>query len=136
MSNRERKETMLRNGDMNPMMAATQKQMAQAQQTLTALNKRMANPSSDTDTQTHAVIRLNEHRRGLVEFHHPDGDLVTLLISNRVTGEELLKTSYPDGTVLAYIDFSRFALPLDKIRVVYLAEDQKVLGKPALKIEN
>jgi len=62
---------------------------------------------------------VDSGKRGFIEYENKDGRLITLLIFNRKTGEELLKKDYPDGVIYEYIDFSRFGLPLAQIGVIY-----------------
>lgn len=65
------------------------------------------------------TLKVDSGKRGFIEYENKDGRLVTLLIFNRQTGEELLKKDYPDGVIYEYVDFSRFNLPLQHIGVIY-----------------
>ena len=66
------------------------------------------------------MLRVDASQRGFVEFEHPDGAPVTLLISDNKSSEELLRKTYNDGMIYEYVDFSRFKRPLARIRVQYL----------------
>lgn len=65
------------------------------------------------------ALKVDSGKRGFIEFENADGRLMTLLIFNRQTGEELMKKDYPDGVIYEYVDFSRFKLPLEQIGVIY-----------------
>jgi hypothetical protein len=66
------------------------------------------------------VLEVDASQRGFVEFEHPDGAPVTLLVSDRTTEKELLRKTYDDGVIYEHVDFSRFQRPLAQIRVQYL----------------
>jgi hypothetical protein len=165
MSRKERKEAMVRSGDMNAMMAAAMKQgnmaqqqdaqlskgaggdmnaqmaaaMAQMQQMAGAQGAAMpATPAAASSPPSGEVVELDAGRKGFVEFEHPDGKAVTLLINDKQTGRELLRKDYADGSIYEYIDFSRFGIPLNQIDVVYRDANNKTqtLGNPALVIGN
>ena len=65
------------------------------------------------------ALKVDSGKRGFIEFENPDGRLMTLLIFNRQTGEELMKKDYADGVIYEYVDFSQFRLPLEQIGVIY-----------------
>jgi hypothetical protein len=67
-------------------------------------------------------LPLDANLYGTIEFEQPDGDAVSLSISDRETGEELLRKNYPDGSVYEYLDFGRFQAPLERIAVVIMDE--------------
>jgi len=182
LSNRERKEAMVRHGDLDAMQAAAEKQasaalqglsaqqpampqdvnaqiaaaMAQAQEQMandpnmtpemraqmaaimaqmgqgasgqatapptipaTQLQAAPAQDASREKTLPENALKVDSGKRGFIEYENKDGRLITLLIFNRKTGEELLKKDYPDGVIYEYIDFSRFGLPLAQIGVIY-----------------
>jgi len=73
------------------------------------------------------TLKVDSGKRGFIEYENKDGRLVTLLIFNRQTGEELLKKNYPDGVIYEYVDFSRFNLPLQNVGVIYRDIDGKIL---------
>jgi len=196
LSNKERKEVMIRNGDMDAMMAVMTKQaqelqqaqgtqqgspaqpaamppdmnaqiaaaMAQAQEQIAndpnmtpEMRAQMAAimaqigqgpggqstaPSSmpAAQSQTAAArgsssqkvlpentLKVDSGKRGFIKYENKDGRLVTLLIFNRQTDEELLKKDYPDGVIYEYVDFSRFNLPLQHIGVIYREVNEKIL---------
>jgi hypothetical protein len=170
MSNRERKEAMVRSGDMGAMMAAAMKQAELAQQQMAAqqgagghpgapgmtpemaaaiaqAQQAMANagmtmpgmpsnvPGATAVPPAQAVggkstrdlngadrLPLDANLYGTIEFEQPDGDAVSLSISDRETGEELLRKNYPDGSVYEYLDFGHFQAPLERIAVVIMDE--------------
>lgn len=66
------------------------------------------------------ALSVDAGQRGFIEFEHPDGAPVTLLISNRDSKTELLRKRYDDGVIYEHVDFSRFQLPLTQISVQYL----------------
>ena len=65
------------------------------------------------------ALKVDSGKRGLIEYENKDGRLITLLIFNRKTGEELLKKDYLNGVIYEYVDFSQFNLPLGQIGVIY-----------------
>jgi hypothetical protein len=65
------------------------------------------------------TLKVDSGKRGFIDYENKDGRLVTLLIFNRQTGEELLRKDYPNGVIDEYVDFSRFNLPLQHIGVIY-----------------
>ena len=76
------------------------------------------------DTGKHAalpdnLLKVDAGRRGFIEYENPDGRLMTLLIFDRQSGEELLKKDYRDGVIYEYVDFNRFNRPLEQIGVIY-----------------
>jgi hypothetical protein len=182
LSNRERKEAMVRHGDLDAMQAAAEKQASAAQQGLSTqqpvvpqdmnaqlaaamaqAQEQMANDPNMTPemraqmaalmaqisqgaggqttapptipakqpqaapvqstsggtTSLEKSLKVDSEKRGFIEYENKDGRLITLLIFNRKTGEELLKKDYPDGVIYEYVDFSRFGLPLEQIGVIY-----------------
>lgn len=181
MGNRERKEAMIRSGDMNAILAAamknadiaqqqaTQQQangqttmsakssqqdipanlppelaaaMAQAQQAMAEAGLTMPNmpgmpstpqgvpPSEPAGSAVKAgekTVPVDAGMRGYLEFEHPDGLAVTLLIFDRDSSRELLRKEYDDGSIYEYIDFSRFQLPLNQIAVTYRDSNNQVL---------
>lgn len=118
MSNRERKEAMVRSGDMNAMMAAAMKQAELAQQQMAAQQGAGGQPGRDLNAADRLPLDANLY--GTIEFEHPDGAAVSLSISDRETGKEWLRKDYPDGSIYEYLDFGRFKVPLERIAVVIL----------------
>jgi len=78
-----------------------------------------AQGASDGKTVPENSLKVDSGKRGFIEYKNKDGRLVTLLIFNRETGEELMKKDYADGVIYEYVDFSQFKLPLTQIGVVY-----------------
>ena len=81
-----------------------------------------AAPQQDTGKQAALpdnVLKVDAGRRGFIEYENPDGRLMTLLIFDRQSGEELLKKDYRDGVIYEYLDFNRFNRPLEQIGVIY-----------------
>ncbi|MGK2926303.1 MAG: hypothetical protein ACSLE2_11850 [Lysobacterales bacterium] len=124
LSNRERKEAMVRSGNVDAMMAAAMKQ-APAPQAMPA----QPGIKQDTNGQLAAAkapelpekktLKVNANLQGFIEFENPDGGLTTLLIYDRGNGEELLSKAYADGVIYEYIDFGQFDRPLETIGVSY-----------------
>ena len=65
------------------------------------------------------ALKVDAGRRGFIDYENPDGRLMTLLIFDRQSGEELLTKDYRDGVIYEYVDFSRFNRPLEQIGVIY-----------------
>jgi hypothetical protein len=114
-------------GDTNTQMAAAMKQamaaMAAAGMDPSALGGAqtpVSAPPANRAPPPENVLRVDASQRGFVEFKHPDGAPVTLLISDNKSSEELLRKTYNDGEIYEYVDFSRFNRPLVRIRVQYL----------------
>jgi hypothetical protein len=102
--------------EMRAQMAAIMAQMSQG------TGGQLAAPvqgSSGATAMPENALKVDSGGRGLIEYENKDGRLVTLLIFNRKTGEELLKKNYPNGVIHEYVDFSRFNLPLEQIGVIY-----------------
>lgn len=77
-------------------------------------------PAADKPaTMPDNALKVDSGKRGFIEFENADGRLMTLLIFNRQSGEELMKKDYADGVIYEYVDFSQFRLPLDQIGVIY-----------------
>ena len=79
-------------------------------------------PQQDTGRQAPLpddVLKVDAGRRGFIEYENPDGRLMTLLIFDRQSGEELLEKDYRDGVIYEYVDFNRFNRPLEQIGVIY-----------------
>ncbi len=70
------------------------------------------------------ALTLGVNQRGFIEFDHPQGEALTLLVvevgAGQSEGHELLRKDYADGVIYEHVDFARFALPLSTIRVRYL----------------
>jgi hypothetical protein len=112
-------------GDTNTQMAAAMQQamaaMAAAGMDPSPLGgAQAAAPPANRTPPLENVLRVDASQRGFVEFEHPDGAPVTLLISDNKSSEELLRKTYNDGVIYEYVDFSRFKRPLARIRVQYL----------------
>ena len=102
--------------EMRAQMVAIMAQMSQG------TGGQLAAPvqgSSGATAMPENALKVDSGGRGLIEYENKDGRLVTLLIFNRKTGEELLKKNYPNGVIHEYVDFSRFNLPLEQIGVIY-----------------
>jgi len=111
--------------EMRAQMAAIMAQMGQGAGGQTGNMPGMpSQPASQKAASTPTALpenalKVDSGKRGFIEFENPDGRLMTLLIFNRQTGEELMKKDYPDGVIYEYVDFSRFKLPLEQIGVLY-----------------
>ncbi len=160
LSNKERKEAMVRSGDMDAMMAAMAEMQAkmandpnmtpEMRAQMSAMMAQMGQSPGGQVTGTPGLpgaqppvaparnntseavlpentLKVDFGKRGFLEYENKDGRLVTLLIFNRQTEEELLKKDYPDGVIYEYVDFSRFNLPLQHIGVNYKDVDSLVL---------
>jgi hypothetical protein len=132
LSNRERKEAMVRSGNVDAMMAAAMKQAPTPQ-------AMPAQPGNEQDTNgqlaaakaqelpEEKTLKVNANLQGFIEFEIPDGGLTTLLIYDRRNGEELLSKAYADGLIYEYIDFGQFDRPLETIGVSYRDSNGAVL---------
>jgi hypothetical protein len=65
------------------------------------------------------ALEVDSNQRALIEYENADDRLITLLIFNRQTGEELFRKDYPNGVIYEYVDFSQYGLPLEQIGVLY-----------------
>jgi hypothetical protein len=102
--------------EMRAQMAAIMTQMGQGP------GGQLAAPvqgSSGATAMPENALKVDSQKRGFIEYENKDGRLITLLIFNRKTGEELLKKDYPNGVIHEYVDFSQFNLPLGQIGVIY-----------------
>jgi hypothetical protein len=148
LSNRKQKEAMVREGDMDAMMAAVMKQaeaaqqsaaasgaspeqlaqmeaaMAQARQMMQGGGYGVAMPGSAPAVEAPEaeasvqVLSVDTQLRGHIQFKNRDGKLTTMVVFNRKTGEELLKKEYVDGVIDEYVNFGRYKLPLEQIGIV------------------
>jgi hypothetical protein len=120
LSNRERKEAMVRAGDIDAMTAAA----AMQAQTATAADPRVAAGPRIPDDK---ALKVNANLQGFVEFENTDGAPVSLSIYDRRTGAELFGKTYDDGVIYEYVDFSQFDRPLEQIGVAYRGANDSVL---------
>ena len=141
LNNREQKEALVRNGDYEKLMESMPQDInAQIAAAMAQAQEQMANDPNMTPemrAQMAAImaqmgqgpggqlavpenaLKVDSRKRGYIEYENKDGRLITLLIFNRKTGEELLKKDYPNGVIYEYVDFSQFNLPLEQIGVIY-----------------
>lgn len=124
LSNRERKEAMVRSGNVDAMMAAAMKQ-APSPQAMSAqpgngqdTNARLAAATAQALPEE-KTLKVNANLQGFVEFENPDGRPTTLLIYDRKNGAELFSKAYADGVIYEYIDFGQFDRPLETLGVMY-----------------
>lgn len=103
-ASKERKQVMVREGDIDAMMAVAMKQAA-----------------------TPPVLEVDALLRGRVQFRNLDGTHTSLVVFNRDTGEELLKKEYEDGIIDEYVNFGRYKLPLEKFGVVISSISGEIL---------
>jgi hypothetical protein len=124
---------------MTPEMAAA---IAQAQQAMAAAGMTMPAASttgssevaSDAKVENALLVEPNGH--GTIEYEHPDGSAVTLLIQDRESGRELLRKEYADGSIYEYLDFSRYQLPLNQIAVIiHDAKSQQIEEMTPVMVE-
>jgi len=167
MSSKERKEAMVRDGDINAMMAAAMKQAEQAQQQManmpdgmtpemaaaiaqaqqSAAAAGMAVPDMGSNVQTGNAaaatpggttspveqtigadsLVLDSNRHATIEYDHPGGATVSLIITDRETGQELLRKEYADGSIYEYLGFDRYDVPLNRIAIVINDEDGETI---------
>lgn len=144
LSNKERKQAMVRNGDTDAIMAATTKQsesmmqamiasgaspeqiaqmqsaMAQAQQMMQGGgNMPESQPAAAAEkSEPPPVLVVDSLLRGYVQYKSRDGKHTTLIVYNRETGEELLLKEYQDGTIDEYVNLGQYKLPLEKIGIL------------------
>jgi hypothetical protein len=148
LSNKERKEKMIREGDPNAMMAAIMKQaqsaqqsmaasgatpdqlaqmeaaMAQAQQLMQGAGAGMPGtattpaPATVQSAKPAAVLTVDALMRGHIQYKNEAGKAATMSVINRQTGDELLKKEYADGVINEYISLGRYKLPLEQIGVI------------------
>jgi hypothetical protein len=148
LSNKEQKEAMVSEGDMDAMMAAVMKQaeaaqqsmaasgaspkqlaqmeaaMAQARQMMQGGGYGVAMPGSASAVDAPEaeasvqVLTVDTQLRGHIQFKNRDGKLTTMVVFNRQTGEELLKKEYADGVIDEYVNFGRYKLPPEQIGIV------------------
>jgi len=90
-------------------------------------------PSPAAAAVAEDAIVLDANLRGFLEYEYEDS--VTLLIRDRQRNRELFRRDYPDGSVYEYIDFSRFEVPLDGIRVEFRNTHNEVVGNPGLVVQ-
>lgn len=83
--------------------------------------------SKAAGTTSQHVLKLDSGKKTFIEYENAGGGPVTLLISDRRSGKELLRREYEDGVIYEYVNFGRFDLPLEQIRVVYRESSGKVL---------
>jgi hypothetical protein len=94
-------------GGQNAVAPAVQSQEAAVQK------------SAGGETVPENALNVDSGMRGFIEYENRDGRLITLLIFDRKSGNELMKKDYPDGVIYEYVDFSQFKLPLEQIGVIY-----------------
>ncbi|RLQ20435.1 hypothetical protein DWB85_17640 [Seongchinamella sediminis] len=157
LDNRQRKDLLVRQGDLDALVTMATQMAAQVQagasadpQAVAAAMGAINTPGTGEDpaagkvsggespadeaagVNAGEVVALDSANRGFVEFQHSGAKSVTLIISNRKTGEELLRKDYTDGTVYEYLEFSRFGLPLEHIAVMCRDGGGEVVFAPAL----
>lgn len=108
--------------EMRAQMEAIMAQMGGGQSASMPAMPSQATSQKDGNVKTvlpDNALKVDSGKRAFIEFENLDGRLVSLLIFNRQTGEELMKKDYPDGVIYEYVDFSQFTLPLERIGVLY-----------------
>jgi hypothetical protein len=107
--------------EMRAQMEAILSQMGQMPggQSATAPAKAAVQKSTGEKTVAENALEVDSGMRGFIEYENRDGRLITLLIFDRKSGNELMKKDYPDGVIYEYVDFSQFKLPLEQIGVIY-----------------
>jgi hypothetical protein len=144
LSNKERKEMLIRNGDPEALQSLMQEFMQTVQmpgqipdQTSAQVTEQntVAAPETASNIDPVNALALDAGMRGFIEYHDEQGQPLTLLIVNEQDQQALLSKNYTDGYIYEYIDFSRFQLPLNQINVKYLSENGEVLQelKPTIK---